>query len=123
MTFDINPVPKGRPRTTKAGHVYTPAATRAFEAAICVMTRQQWRGPLFTGAVSFRAVFYLKRPKSSRRKYPSVKPDWDNLGKSVSDGIEKAGCVFVNDSQICRSDVSKVYSERPRIEVTISEMD
>jgi len=46
-----------------------------------------------------------------------VKPDTDNLQKSVADAIEHAA--YTNDSRIYRSTFSTYYSSRPRLDVTL----
>ena len=48
---------------------------------------------------------------------PDKKPDWDNLGKVVSDALE--GLAYKNDSQIVTGIIHKYYSVRPRLEIEI----
>ena len=45
------------------------------------------------------------------------KPDWDNLGKSYSDMVQKT--LVSDDSIVSRGEVQKFYSILPRIEVTV----
>lgn len=47
-------------------------------------------------------------------------PDWDNLGKSYCDMVQKT--LVSNDSIVCKGSVEKFYSILPRIEVTIEYM-
>lgn len=47
-------------------------------------------------------------------------PDWDNLGKTYCDMVQKT--LVSNDSIVCRADVEKFYSVLPRIEVDIKFM-
>ena len=49
---------------------------------------------------------------------PEKKPDMDNILKTVMDALEKLA--YNNDSQICHLVLDKEYSERPRLEITIS---
>jgi Holliday junction resolvase RusA-like endonuclease len=86
------------------------------------------------GAIYCHLFFGLRRPKShygtgrnsgklkpSAPKYPAKLPDFDNLEKFAVDSINKI--VFEDDKQIvsCRTD--KRYSERPRTEILIKELD
>ena len=49
------------------------------------------------------------------------KPDWDNLGKTYSDMVQKH--LISDDSIIYKGTVEKLYSCKPRIEITIKYMD
>ena len=59
-----NPLGKGRPRTTKTGHVYTPKGTAEYERAAALLMRQQWkdRAP-FDEACVLSVVAVKDRPK------------------------------------------------------------
>lgn len=73
------------------------------------------------------AVFYMPIPKSANkglrermageRTMHTKKPDVDNLLKSVLDGCN--GIAYKDDNQIAQIRATKVYSENPRIAVTI----
>lgn len=49
------------------------------------------------------------------------KPDWDNLGKTYSDMVQKH--LIIDDSLIFDGRVQKFYSIKPRIEITIEYME
>ena len=48
-------------------------------------------------------------------------PDWDNIGKTYSDMIQK--WILCNDSLIIRGEVNKFYSLKPRVEIIIKYMN
>jgi len=48
------------------------------------------------------------------------KPDWDNLGKTYSDMIQKH--LLIDDALIYKGTTEKYYSIKPRIEITIDFM-
>ena len=48
------------------------------------------------------------------------KPDWDNLGKTYSDMVQKH--LLIDDCLIYKGTTEKYYSTRPRIEITIDYM-
>lgn len=83
-----SPVPKGRPRFGKKGHVYTPKRTRDFEASIAWMAKAEMKGraPL-TGPVRVEVQVGYKRDA-----------DLDNFIKAALDGINRI--VFKDDRQV-----------------------
>jgi len=120
LYFDLPPTPKARPRFGRVGNrvvTYTDAKTKKFEREINNLSRRQYVDEIKTGALKVEISFFIKPPKTVKRKYPSVKPDVDNLAKSVLDGIE--GVVFKNDSQIISLTCSKYYRAHAGIEVKI----
>lgn len=59
------------------------------------------------------------------RKWNDKKPDWDNVGKAISDTAEAAGWI-VNDSRISRVLIEKVRAaqgEAPGISIVIKALD
>ncbi len=52
---------------------------------------------------------------------PIIPPDWDNIGKKYTDMQNNE--IFVDDSLIIDGRVSKHYSVKPRIEITIQYMN
>lgn len=92
------PVGKGRPRFNKNGHAYTPAKTRSYEEIVRMHAIHAMRGKkLLSGAISLSVTAFFPIPKyftkAIREKALSgellhqKKPDWDNVGKIVSDAL------------------------------------
>ncbi len=52
---------------------------------------------------------------------PTKRPDYDNVAKTVCDALEKLA--YKNDSQICEANIYKHYSDRPRLEIKIEELE
>lgn len=48
-------------------------------------------------------------------------PDWDNVGKTYSDMIQK--WILCNDTLIIKGEVNKLYSLKPRVEIIIEYMN
>lgn len=107
FNFPIDPTPKGRPRFTKGGRAYTPKKTKDFETSIKKMASEQYRNGPIKDAISMTVVFIIKRPKSVKREYPTVKPDIDNFLKSLCDGLN--GIAYIDDAQIIEVNASKKY--------------
>ncbi len=52
---------------------------------------------------------------------PTTKPDADNYVKGIKDALNKV--IWKDDSQIVSVTVAKFYSQRPRIEVKVQELE
>jgi Holliday junction resolvase RusA-like endonuclease len=63
-------------------------------------------------------TFRLRRPKSTRRVWPAVKPDVDKLARGVLDALRTAGC-YRDDAQVVRLVADKEYAERPGVHVRV----
>lgn len=62
------------------------------------------------GAVALDVMFFLPRPKSVTRLYPSVKPDLDKLCRAINDSATDAGVVS-DDSQVVEIVAYKCYAD------------
>lgn len=94
------PVPKGRPRFTKYGGVYTPRETAQAEAEIAYAYLRE-SGPLYAGPIGLSIDLFPDRTEV--QLWPedwdsSLRGDIDNYTKLVLDALEKNA--FHNDRQI-----------------------
>lgn len=129
ITLAGPPKGKGRPRFSRvSGHTYTPAATVSYESALRYAGYQAMEGrPPIEGALSIGIFAFIPVPKSWNKTRtcaalagelrPTSKPDGDNLAKMV-DALNEV--VWRDDSQIVDWSIRKFYSDRPRLEVTVS---
>lgn len=110
FNFQIDPVAKGRPRIWN-GRAVTPPKTRAFENAVKVFAKNQYRGEPLKGALSVVVVFLIRKPKTVKREYPTTKNtgDLDNHAKALLDSLN--GIAFEDDSQIIELNISKKYGQ------------
>jgi len=137
ICFEVpgQPRGKGRPRFARRGNfvkTYTDAATASYEDQIRFYALQAMGSsePLKTALEAFIYV-RLPVPQSYSKKrteaclsgleWPSKKPDWDNVAKSICDGMESI--IFVCDSQIVECHVRKVYAEIAGVDVLIKEKE
>jgi len=137
ICFEVpgQPRGKGRPRFARRGNfvkTYTDAATASYEDQIRFYALQAMGSsePLKTALEAFIYV-RLPVPQSYSKKrteaclsgleWPSKKPDWDNVAKSICDGMESI--IFVCDSQIVECHVRKVYAETAGVDVLIKEKE
>ena len=102
FTIPGRAIPKARPRVTRAGYAYTPRTTQQFEPP------KSWPKQ--------------KREKAiQRKKYPTARPDLDNLWKAVADALN--GIAYNDDSQIVVITCRKVYGEKFRSNVQIATLN
>lgn len=94
----VKPVPKGRPRMTRRGRVFTPQTTLDAEAIIA----EAWDGPRYEGLVELECVFtpegtqVIVRPVDGT---PSkLRGDIDNYVKLLMDGLN--GVAWLDDKQV-----------------------
>lgn len=126
FTFTLlgEPKPKARPRTVRQGrfvHTYNPKTS----AYTSYLTQIAQIAPLvpYSCPLVVHMTFYLIKPKTVKRSYPSVGGDLDNYVKEVSDLCNKR--IWVDDSQICRLVLTKLYADKPenaRCVISVNEM-
>lgn len=80
----------------------------AWRAAIEEECRSLFDEPI-DGALEVELWFYLPKPSSVSRDYPSVMPDLDKLVRAVGDGLTKGGAI-VDDARIVNLLAYKRYS-------------
>lgn len=130
VTFFLDGQPQGkqRSRSTKSGRHYTPKTTVDYERWIREAYINQTDGlnyePLETPVV-LSIIAYREIPKATSEKkrksmvYCTTKPDWDNIGKVVSDALN--GIAWKDDSQIVQGKVIKNWAEHGYIYIDILE--
>lgn len=84
--------------------------TRAVEASAMAAVSKRVK-PVFDGKVPLGADvhFYMPRPATVKRPWPSVKPDLDKLVRAVLDPLH--GLVFKDDGSVVRIHTSKSYPD------------
>lgn len=129
------PVAQSRPRFSRQGgfvKAYDPAKSRDYKQYVRLVAAQDAPAVPVTGAVLLSLKIYRAMPKSmSKAKReaalagqlrPTTKPDVSNVLKGVEDALK--GLWYADDSQIVGyGELGKWYSERPRIEVTMQEIE
>ena len=130
LTFAIpgDPVPWARARLSGGRH-YTAPKVAAYKRAVALMAQASMSGQSPAAgpvAISMRAVFTPPASWSARKRaqalageiHPTGKPDWDNLGKIVSDAL--SGVAYVDDAQVVRASVEKAYGANPGVYVHVA---
>jgi Holliday junction resolvase RusA-like endonuclease len=123
------PTAKGRPRMTRRGFAYTPAATRKYEAHGRLAAQQAMDGrPPIAVPVRAEVVIDLPVPASWSVKRqdaalrgdirPTTRPDTDNYIKSALDAVNEI--VVADDSLVVDLVATKQYARVPRLTITVT---
>lgn len=123
-------VPKGRPRFTKSGRVYTPKKTLDYENYLKSQFKKAGVKPT-DKAVAIEIEVYRQMLKSWSKKkreqaleggiHPVTRPDVDNYIKSILDAGN--GWLYVDDSQVVDLKVSKSYGRRLHVIIRLKEIE
>lgn len=122
------PIAQSRPRFARRGNFVqtydaTPAKDYKSWVKSCALECMAFAGiSMISREVPLVMILVVnvERPKSKKKAVHVVsKPDCDNFAKGVMDALESI--LYQADQQIVRLVVSKHYSDRPGVTVTISE--
>lgn len=136
--FDIVPVPQGRPRFARRGkfvQTYDPPKSKKFKGDLARIAVKQENEQTFYASkhvpIEVSLNFYIPMLKSftkTKREMalngllrPPTRPDIDNYIKGTLDGLN--GVFWEDDGQIVELHAGKYYSDNPRIEMEIKEID
>lgn len=143
FTIEGPPVGKARPRVTRTV-TYTPAKTARYEDLVRYTAINSFKGVFDKDEpLDVKIIAYFEIPKSLSKKrkalclanqeLPTKKPDADNVGKIIMDGmnpkmkrdkrlhkmVEVMRGLYKDDRQVTKLLVVKRYAERPRVEVRV----
>ena len=100
------PRPKKRPRMTRRGRVYTPAATLAYEKTVA----DAYDGPLFDGPILVRICYHKDCQTVEIEEMPdattSLTFDVDNAIKATLDGL--TGVAYPDDRMVYHVEATKL---------------
>jgi len=130
FTVPGKPMGKQRARTLKTGRSYTPKETVNYETLVKQIYIMQNFSKQLEGAIQAEITAYFPIPQSASKKKkeqmlsgeirPITKPDLSNIVKIIEDALN--GIAYRDDSQIVKVHAEKYYSDQPRVEVTIKEI-
>ena len=134
LTFDIEPVEQARPRATRMGRgirLYDPKKVSVYKKQLAMMCKFQYKDQPLSGQLTVNLKFYRHVQSSVSKKErklrligahrPTVKPDVDNYIKSTLDGLN--GLLWEDDNQIVKIVAEKYYSDHPRIEIEVRDLN
>lgn len=116
------PIAQGRPRFARSsGRAYDPAKSRGWKQFVAYRANFTPCEPFPKHVpLSMSITFHFLRPLSSKKDFPTVRPDLTNLAKGVEDSLN--GICYHDDSQLVRVTLTKIYSDKEGVDVCIEEM-
>lgn len=138
FTVPGKPQGKARARTfynpkTKGMSSMTPGKTVLYENLISTCYLQEAGEERFSddAYLKVRIQAFYEIPKSSTKTkkaamaageiLPDKKPDIDNIAKAVLDALNEVA--YRDDTQVVELQMRKKYSDRPRLEICIEELE
>ena len=138
MEFIVNGKPQGKARArtfynSQIGKMQsiTPEQTRSYEDLIRWSYKASGGKYLGEAPIILQITAEYRVPASwSKRNrelalagkiYPTVKPDCDNIAKSVLDALN--GVAYHDDKQVIGLALQKVYAEQSRLSVNVDAME
>ena len=101
------PRPQPRARAARNGHFYTPKNGAEWREAIYTAAAAEWGGkPPLVGPLYTSIAFVM--PGGEAGKPHAIRPDKDNLEKSVLDALTRAG-VWKDDGQVSGGETLKAW--------------
>lgn len=133
FTVPGQPSSQGRPKFSRAANfvrVYDPAKSRSWKA-YCAQMAITAKIKVHEGPVKMTIDAVYSRPTSGIPKWKGTdrmprgsRPDWDNIGKIVSDALN--GIAYQDDSAIVCGVVNKwvaAEGEMPHVKVTLEDVE
>ncbi|MGJ9460306.1 RusA family crossover junction endodeoxyribonuclease [Oceanobacillus sp. CF4.6] len=139
FTIPGQPIPQGRPRAGKIRYgkkkgstvLYDPKESKEYKQYVSLIAQQYAPKIPVEAPLSVQMKIYRQIPKSTTKKdrelylsglkRPVTKPDGSNYAKGIEDALN--GIIYKDDSQIVDLQVSKYYSDNPRVEIRIQDTD
>lgn len=111
-------------------YAYTPDRTTNYENWVKICYLEKYRNEnILETPLSVTIIAYYEIPKSVSKKKkqemledkvrPTIKPDTDNVAKSILDSLNKIA--YKDDKQVVSLEVKKYYAEIPSVSVEIKE--
>ena len=134
FTIEGKPVAKQRPRFSRRGDrvcTFDPQKNEARLIRTSIMSGMTAAGLLrvLSGCISVKMIFHTPIPsKCSQKRFKSLlskpdkrRPDLDNYVKMYADVMN--GLIYNDDSQITKLFCEKSYSDVPRVEITVTDLE
>ena len=135
FTIPGEPIPQSRPRAGKNRRgktiMYDAKPSKAYKQYVSLIAKQYALKKPLEGALDVHIKIYRPIPKSTTKKdkalfmagikRPVVKADTSNYVKGIEDALNDI--IYKDDSQIVDLHASKYYSDNPRVEISVREID
>lgn len=123
VTFRVDgvPGPQGSKRHVGNGRMIEMSKkVGPWRDRVALTARREHHGEPLDGPLFARIEFFLERPKTVTRAYPSVTPDIDKLVRSTFDAL-KMGGLIADDARVVDLVTSKRYGD-PGAWITVGQL-
>lgn len=111
------PVPQGSMKVINGRVIHNKGSElAAWRSAIALTARQHGARPS-ADPIYIHIKFYMPKPRTVKRLYPSVAPDLDKLIRAVLDGL--TAIAYIDDGQVISIVAQKAYGERIGAEIAV----
>jgi Holliday junction resolvase RusA-like endonuclease len=117
-----NPIPQGSFKHIGRGIIIAAnPKLNQWRDTVAKQAAKAYSGEPITEPVEILLEFFISRPKTVKRDYPTTKPDLDKQCRSILDAIslERFHQLIKDDSQCINLTASKRYGETPGVKITI----
>lgn len=113
------PVPQGSMKVINGHVIHSQGSALAhWRSAIALSARKAGAFPT-RDAITIAMTFTMVKPRTVKRKYPTVPPDLDKLIRAVLDGL--TAIAYVDDSQVMEIYAKKIYGLVPGVQIKLME--
>ena len=104
------PVPQGSKNVYRGRLVEAQGKKlKDWREAVKKAAEDNYQGDLIEGPVELQVIFYITKPKTVKREFPTVPADLDKLIRAIGDAL--SGSVYKDDSQIISITADKRYGD------------
>lgn len=124
LSLEINGVPlaKKRPRfRQRNGKVQTYNPQQDEDNGIKLLLKSKYRGYPIASPIRVTLDFFFTQPKYVKRQFHSVKPDLDNLVKSILDNGN--GILWTDDKIIVEIIAKKSYGDKNKTKIKVEQAE
>ena len=123
ITFRVNgiPIPQGSMKVINGRVLHSQGSALAgWRSLIGWEARAAGAFP-HSYPVKISIAFFMPRPKTVKRAYPSVAPDLDKLIRAVLDGL--TGVAYEDDGQVIEIHAQKLYGASVGAEIKLEKLE
>ena len=119
ITFRVNgiPIPQGSMKVINGRVLHSQGSALAVWRSLIGWEAKSAGASPHSLPVKITISFFMPRPKTVKRAYPSVAPDLDKLVRAVLDGL--TGVAYEDDGQVVQIHARKLYGAEVGAEIEL----
>lgn len=111
------PVPQGSMKVINGRAIHHKGSElAAWRSAVALAARHKGARPS-PDPIYIHLKFFLPKPRTVKRVYPTVSPDLDKLIRAVLDGL--TAIAYIDDAQVVSIVAEKAYGERIGVDIAL----